>query len=240
MLRTVAVIALLAKKAAELAFLFPDGDSKGWENVENGVEHAHAPDVPENEIPAATRAELRRQLALTMQPIAKYPTVADAEKAGYRRAGPFTPGLGAHYVGGGAYIGDAPMTDEQILKPSTLVYAGTDPDSPIVGFMYVALSKYPEGFAGPNDHWHTHSGICLRPSGDGAIDALGADGSIEKDECKEQGGNWMNVTQGLLHVWTVPGYADPLGVFAHTSPAVTCPDGTYYNDGKDPLTTCRQ
>jgi hypothetical protein len=49
----------------------------------------------------------------------------------------------------------------------------------------------------------------------------------------------MAVTPSLLHVWTVPSYTDPLGVFAHTNPAVTCPDGTYYNKGTDPLTTCR-
>jgi hypothetical protein len=227
-----------AHKQAEIAFLFPDGDSKGWEDVENGVQHNHAPDVPEHEIPAATRAELRRQLQLTEKPVAAYPTVASAEAAGYRRAGPFTPGLGAHYVGGGTYVGKGPMTDDQIVRPATLVYAGTDPDSPLVGFMYIAFGAYPEGFAGPNDHWHTHSGICLR-GGSGGLDALGADGDITETKCKSEGGNWMAVTPSLLHVWTVPSYTDPLGVFAHTNPAVTCPDGTYYNKGKAPLTTCR-
>jgi hypothetical protein len=227
-----------AHKQAEIAFLFPDGDSKGWEDVENGVQHNHAPDVPENKIPAATRAELRRQLQLTEKAVEAYPTVAAAEAAGYRRAGPFTPGLGAHYVGAGAYVGTGPMTDQQILHPSSVIYAGTDPDSPIIGFMYVAFGEYPEGFAGPNDHWHTHSGICLRAGG-GGLDALGADGDITETTCKSEGGNWMAVTPSLLHVWTVPSYTDPLGVFAHTNPAVTCPDGTYWNKGKDPLTTCR-
>jgi hypothetical protein len=228
-------------KQAEIAFLFPDGDSKGWEDVENGVVHAHEPDVPEHEIPAATRAELRRQLALTLKAAEAYPTVAAAEAAGYRRAGPFTPGLGAHYVGG-PMAGRAALTDAQIIRPSTIVYAGTDPDSPVVGFMYIALGgdASPEGFAGPNDHWHTHSGVCIRPSSDGAIDALGADGSIDEDDCREQGGSWMAVTQSLLHVWTVPSYTDPLGVFAHTNPAVTCPDGTYHTGSMGKLSTCLQ
>ncbi|MBV9952085.1 MAG: hypothetical protein JO291_09050 [Acidimicrobiia bacterium] len=227
-----------AHKQAEIAFLFPDGDSKGWEDVENGVQHNHAPDVPEHQIPAATRAELRRELQLTEQPVAAFPTVAAAEAAGYRRAGPFTPGLGAHYVGGGTYVGSGRITDAQIVRPATLVYAGTDPGSPLVGFMYIAFGENPDGFAGPNDHWHTHSGICLRAGG-GGLDALGADGDITEAACKGEGGNWMAVTPSLLHVWTVPSYTDPLGVFAHTNPAVACPDGTYYNDGKDPLTTCR-
>jgi hypothetical protein len=230
-----------AQKQAEIAFLFPDGDSKGWEDVENGVEHAHAPDVAEHEIPAATRAELRRQLQLTQKAVEAYPTVAAAEAAGYRRAGPFTPGLGAHYVGG-SMVGAKGMTDAQIIRPSAMVYAGTEPDAPIVGFMYIALGGgpdySPEGFAGPNDHWHTHSGVCIRGSSDGAIDALGADGSIDEAECTAQNGNWMAVTQSLLHVWTVPTYTDPLGVFAHTNPAVTCPDGTYHKGAMGKLTDC--
>jgi hypothetical protein len=230
-----------AQKQAEIAFLFPDGDSKGWEDVENGVVHAHAPDVPEHLIPAAQRTELQRQLRLTEKAVEAYPTVAAAEAAGYRRAGPFTPGLGAHYVGG-AMVGAKGLTDAQIVRPSAMVYAGTDPDSPIVGFMYIALGggadANPAGFAGPNDHWHTHSGVCVRSSGDGAIDALGADGSITEARCKADHGSWMAITQSLLHVWTVPSYTDPLGVFAHTNPAVTCPDGTYHTGSMGKLTAC--
>jgi hypothetical protein len=79
----------------------------------------------------------------------------------------------------------------------------------------------------------------VRRSSDGAIDALGADGSITEADCKAQDGSWMAITQSLLHVWTVPTYTDPLGVFAHTNPAVTCPDGTYYKGEKmGRLTTC--
>jgi hypothetical protein len=126
------------------------------------------------------------------------------------------------------------------VRPSTLVYAGTDPDSPLVGFMFVALGgdDYTEGFAGPNDHWHTHEGVCVKASGDGAIDALGADGSISEEECKDLDASWMAITQSLLHVWTVPGYSDPLGVYAHTNPAVTCPDGSYHTGSMGKLTTC--
>ena len=49
----------------------------------------------------------------------------------------------------------------------------------------------------------------------------------------------MAVTQYLLHVWTVPGYSDPLGVFAHTNPALTCGDGTYYMDTHDVTNACK-
>src|SRR5215831_11433526 len=67
---------------AEMAFLFPDGDDRGWAKIENGTQHNMAPEVPLAKLPAATRAELLRQLALTMDVIKKYPTVKDAEAAG--------------------------------------------------------------------------------------------------------------------------------------------------------------
>src|SRR5690348_16012128 len=52
--------------SAELAFLFPDGDDRGWSKLENGMQHSMGPDVPLAKLPVATRVELQRQLALTM------------------------------------------------------------------------------------------------------------------------------------------------------------------------------
>ena len=52
-------------------------------------------------------------------------------------------------------------------------------------------------------------------------------------------GNWVASTQYLLHVWTVPGYTNPLGVFAHANPALTCGDGTYYTDDHDITNQCK-
>lgn len=101
---------------AELAFLFPDGNDKGWSKLENGVQHNMAPEIP---------------------------TARDAQAAGYRRAGPFIPGRG------------------------------------------------------------------------------------------ERKGRWIANSGYLLHVWTVPSYTDPLGVFAHMNPLLTCGDGTYYTDDHD-------
>jgi hypothetical protein len=228
---------------AEAAFLFPDGDDRGWSKVENGVQHVMAPDVPLTKLPEATRTELLRQLALTMDVVKKYPTVKDAEAAGYRRAGPYLPGLGTHYVGGRTNRG-GPLTDDDILHPSTIIYAGNKATSPIAGFMYIsgvtaAGAAEPEGFAGPNDHWHFHTGICLVAGSNGAMEALGFDGSITETDCKTRRGNWVKTTQYLLHVWTVPGYSDPLGVFAHVNPAMSCGDGTYYTDSHDITNACR-
>jgi len=226
---------------AEIAFLFPDGNDKGWSKLENGVQHNMAPELPPALLPPATRAELQRQLALTMDVIKKYPTVRDAEAAGYRRAGPFIPGLGTHYVGG-RNSRTGVLSDDDITHPSTIIYHGNKPDSPIAGFMYMAAAPNgvePEGFAGPNDHWHFHSGICLVAGPTGSQEALGFDGSITQQQCGERKGRWLANSGYLLHVWTVPSYTDPLGVFAHMNPLLTCGDGTYYTDDRDITNQCR-
>jgi hypothetical protein len=235
--------AMRSHSAAEQAFLFPSGDDKGWSKIENGTQHNMAPEVPLANLLPETRAQLLHQLALTMDVIKKYPTVKDAEAAGYRRAGPFIPGLGTHYIGGRTGRGSA-LTDDDILRPSTIIYDGNKPTSPIAGFMYIssvmAGGPEPEGFAGPNDHWHYHTGICLVRGPNGAQEALGFDGSITREGCNAKSGNWVASTQYLLHVWTVPGYTNPLGVFAHANPALTCGDGTYYTDDHDITNQCKR
>ena len=236
--------AMDARKRAEIAFLFPDGDDKGWSKVENGSGHHAAPDVPLALIPAATRVEMLRQLALSLEVVKKFPTVQSAEAAGYRRAGPFIPGLGAHYIGGRSNR-TGTLTDAEILAPSTIIYDGTNPYSPIAGFMYMSTatsstSPEPEGFAGPNDKWHYHTGVCTVRGANGATEIFGFDGSIKEPDCRQKGGNFVAATQYMLHVWTVPGYSSPLGVFSHANPALTCPDGTYHTDHNDPTSSCRK
>ncbi len=229
---------------AESAFLFPDGDDKGWSKLINAPQHTTAPAVPLANLPAPVRTQLINQLTLTVDPIKKCPTVKDAEAAGYRRVGPFVPGMGTHYMGG-IINRSGTLTDEEILHPSSILYAGTAPDSRIVGLMYQHEpasdnSGAPEGFIGPNDHWHRHSGICLKAASNGAMDALGADGFITEAECTSKGGKYSAHSPWAVHVWTVPAYTSPLGVFSHLNPAVTCPNGTYYRGKGDITNTCRK
>ena len=59
-----------------------------------------------------------------------------------------------------------------------LIFDGLDPDAPLAGFMYIAYGTgaEPEGFAGPNDHWHYHERVCIVYQPDGTIDTpFGAD-----------------------------------------------------------------
>ena len=86
---------LMAEVAADAS-----ADDKGLSLVMNGMQHERVV----TEMDGATTALLAHQLARTAELVGLYPTVADAEAAGYRRQGPFAPGLGTHYGKGGDTI----------------------------------------------------------------------------------------------------------------------------------------
>jgi hypothetical protein len=202
-------------------------DDRGFARLENGEQHAHS---FTQAISPSDRVELARQLTLARQVALQYPTVKDAEAAGLRRAGPFSPGLGAHYISYGNALGntDGVMSDDDIRKPLAWIYDGTHPDSHIAGLFYMTGNADPAGFAGPNDTWHVHHDICIKTGAGGVVDApLGADHDATQAQCDAVGGKLLKQTQYLLHAWVVPGYESPEGVFSHLSSTVTCDDGSY-------------
>jgi hypothetical protein len=213
--------------AAEMAAMGHTAvDDRGFAKLANGEQHSHG---FTQAVSKADRVVLARQMELARQTALRYPTVADAEAAGLHRAGPFSPGLGAHYINysGAGSSPDGKMTDDAISKPLAWIYDGTHPDSRVAGLFYMTGVKNPEGFAGPNDVWHQHHDICIKPSPTGIDSPLGADHGATKAQCDAVGGQLLKQTQYLLHVWVVPGYESPEGVYSHLSSAVTCDDGTY-------------
>ena len=91
-------------------------DDKGLSALSNGHHHVIGAEQP---LDAATRAQLTHQIAVTQDVAKMYPTVAAAEAAGYHRAGPYSPGLGAHYIrptGEGLNF-DGVMDDSDLLSP---------------------------------------------------------------------------------------------------------------------------
>ena len=82
------------------------------------------------------------------------------------QAGKFAPGVGAHYV---ALRATGDINADGTINPSSpgsLIFDGNSPTSRLVGLMYISPTE-PEGFAGPNDHWHRHTNTCVqvRPRG---------------------------------------------------------------------------
>lgn len=211
-------------------------DDRGLALLANGeMAHDYGPDQP---LDATTRAVLVHQLALTRLIVDRFPTLADAKAAGSQPAGGFGPGLGLHMSTPLTGMPEAPppdpsvssmpgvLSDAEVLRPANLLYAGSSDDSPIAGLMYYSTKpEEPEGFAGPNDHWHTHGSLCIKMAG--KIEVLHP-AEQTNDACRAVGGIFIERTSYMVHVWTVPGYESNRGVFSDINPAVTCPDGTYY------------
>jgi hypothetical protein len=213
-----------------------DFDDKGLSLLENGeMSHQYGPDVPLDE---ATRERLAHQLALTRVVADRFPTLADAKAAGSTPAGAYGPGLGLHMSFPPVAIEMPPsiasvppvngeLSDEEILHPSNLMYAGSDDDAKLAGFMYYVMTPgEPEGFAGPNDHWHTHGSLCIEMGDDGIHTIQTAEKTTAA--CEAAGGMFIERTMYMVHVWTVPGYESNRGVFSDVNPSLACSDGTYY------------
>ena len=61
--------------------------------------------------------------------------------------------------------------------------------------------------------------------------------------CTDVGGTWIEFTGYMVHVWNVPGYESPDGMFTELNPRITCPDGTYHKVPTEEIgeraSTCR-
>ena len=176
--------------------------------------HNHRGPVEQIAIDRPTAVLLQQQQALARSVADKYPTVADAEAAGYVASTTFVPCIGAHYTNVGLVIGFDPAV------PSELLYDGTRPDSKLVGLSYLVFHPggAPDGFAGPNDHWHQHNqngGLCFSNRGGGVIGAE----ETTPEQCTARGGTKRELTDvWMMHDWIVPGWECSWGVFAPECP----------------------
>ena len=176
--------------------------------------HSHRGPTEQIAVDEATMAQLADQQAHARAVAAKYPTVKDAEAAGYYASTVFVPCIGAHYTNIGL------VGPFNVDAPSELLYDGTRPDSKIVGLSYLIYHPggEPDGFAGPNDHWHQHNangGLCFSNTNGMAI---GAEDTTPQ-QCAAMGGNKHELPDiWMLHDWVVPGWECSWGVFAPECP----------------------
>jgi hypothetical protein len=175
--------------------------------------HTHRGPLPQQPVDRATRGRLEEQQIIARQVVTRYPTAADAERAGYGKSTVYVPCIGAHYT-------NIPLAQRfDPAAPSELLYDGTTPDARIVGLSYLVYHPggAPEGFAGPNDVWHQHTfngGLCINANGL----VVGNEGSSQA-ECRALGGIKVPLTDiWMLHDWVVPGFECTWGVFAAECP----------------------
>lgn len=174
--------------------------------------HSHGGVIAEVALTRAERKGLAAQLSEARQTALKYPTVADAEAAGYTKVTGYVPLIGAHYIKWSLMDGNF-----DVAEPEMLLYDGTDPTSSIVGLSYYVFSDTePSPFIGPNDHWHQHIGLCLK---DGVV--VGGE-KTTPEECTRRGGVKAAASNGwMVHAWVVPGWESPQGVFSPEHPGLT-------------------
>lgn len=175
--------------------------------------HNHRGPAKQEPMDFNTRQQLAQQQLIARAVVARFPTVADALKAGYQKSTPYVPCIGAHYTNTSLAV------RFDFNAPSELLYDGTTPDAKIVGLSYLVYhpNGAPEGFAGPNDRWHQHTfngGLCI--NGEGLV--VGAE-STSPAECKARGGSKVSLENiWMLHDWVAPGWECSWGVFASECP----------------------
>ena len=186
--------------------------------------------IPDKPLSASTRAVEAQELVEARAAALRYPTVADARKAHMLQAGQFSPETGAHFINLNAMVPNNPNARYggfDASKPSSLIYDGTNPTSKVIGVMYLSLSVLPpEGFAGPNDHWHRHTNTCVVYKGGEITIPFAADSDVTQPMCDAKNGQFMRETAWMVHAWVVPGWESPSGVFSHDNSDVVCADGT--------------
>lgn len=175
--------------------------------------HGHGADEQsESPLDPADQARFDTQWAAAEAAATRLATLDAAAAAGYVQASPQNPGVGTHWIDW--TLVDAPFDP---ARPSMLLFDERPSRTPrLVGFSYWNRSapSSPDGFAGPNDVWHRHTGLCFVEGW------LFQEGVPSADRCA---GDWLNGNDlWMLHAWVVPGLPNPAGRFAGRHDAV-CP-----------------
>ncbi|MBI2708505.1 MAG: hypothetical protein HYX34_02250 [Actinobacteria bacterium] len=215
----VAVVALTAAVLVTPAGRHGAAGSTGGAAAVHGTAALRAP------LALGTQRQLGQQLTAARRVALRYPTLADARRAGLLQAGPFNPGSALHMVD----IAQGGRTSFDIERPLSWLYSGTSPTSPVVGVMYyLAQKRAPSGgFAGPLDEWHVHQGACYRPEPGGKLFVpFSPDADGTKADCDRARGTYLDRTGWMVHAWVVPGWDSPAGVFSHANPNIVCADGS--------------
>jgi hypothetical protein len=176
----------------------------------SGEGHSHSDSVAAVPLDSVVAAAFDSEWAAAQAAIPRYDTEAEAAALGYMRATAPSGGIGTHWV---MWPQIAKPFDPAV--PSMLLFDERRDPARLVGYSYALQSAtLPEGFAGPNDHWHQHRGLCVD---NGWVVREQASGPDACDGTYIAGGDfWM------LHAWVVPGWENRKGEFAPFNPKL-CP-----------------
>lgn len=167
---------------------------------------------------ADDRARADTIVATAKRVMARYPTVTDAERDGFKKFLPGVPLPVEHYTKD-AWALEAWLGRFDAEHPTSLIYERHGDKLTLVGVMYTASKNATEpqlDAAVPLSvaRWHRHVRICLPPQGAERDPRFGLPGTIaDADACRAAGGRWLPQLFGwMVHVW--PGESDPARIWA--------------------------
>jgi hypothetical protein len=179
---------------------------------EHAEAHSHTGASVEVPLFNGDAATFANQWLAAQTATSQYDTLDKAAALGYVRASTPGSGIGTHWV-----------KWSQIAKPfdptapAMLLFDEHRTLATLVGYSYWLQSiNEPIGFAGGNDHWHQHRGLCVV---NGWLDREEASAPTDCAGSFLAGGDlWM------LHAWVVAGYENRNGKFATFNPKLCPPD----------------
>jgi hypothetical protein len=163
-------------------------------------------------------AQLEQTVVLLKQTRAateKYQDVRVAVADGYQAIGPYTAGMGFHYVKQHAASGFDPERPPILLYEKDHASSGT---LRLTGVSYLLVApSNTQGqptsspFPAPLAVWHKHANICVLPDR-----SIGS--NLDAAQCEQQHGKFSTETQWMIHAWIWKD--NPTGVFSSTHPSI--------------------
>jgi len=157
-------------------------------------------------------------VAAAKRVMARYPTVADAQRDGFKKFLPGVPLPTEHFTKD-AWALEAWMGRFDPEHPTSLIYERHGEMLHLVGVMYTASKNASEQQLDADvplsiARWHRHVRICQPPAGSARDPRFGLGGSIsDANACAAAGGRWVPQVFGwMVHVW--PAETDPARVWA--------------------------
>ncbi len=167
---------------------------------------------------AGDRARADAIVAAAKRVISRFPTVADAERDGFKKFLPGVPLPTEHFTKD-AWALEAWTGRFDPEHPTSLIYERHGDTLHLAGVMYTAsknASQQQLDAAVPLSvaRWHRHVRICQPPAGSARDARFGLPGTIsDENACVAAGGRWVPQVFGwMVHVW--PNEKDQKAIWA--------------------------
>ncbi|MDG1536107.1 MAG: hypothetical protein P8Q45_02655 [Candidatus Thalassarchaeaceae archaeon] len=163
----------------------------------------------------------------------QWPTLGDAEDAGYTMSVNYVEGMGTHHVMLNGFSMEDPGFDAQDPefpdtriddvfehdRPEFLMYGGEERESELVGFawfVHAPADSPPEGFTGDNDWWHRHESLCFQTV---EFRVMGA--NLDEETCDDRDGVNVNLEEyWMVHAWIIRPWLTYDDVFTNHHPCL--------------------